>query len=92
MGHSRLLSAPGREPGRGDGRSESGVRVYRYEQPVGRNVQGMRQAEQCKHRNIALPQFDLADIGGPYARSRGECPMGKSPLLAVLTEGCSKTL
>ena len=62
------------------------------EQPGGRQTQDLGETKDGEHRNIALPQFDLADIRGPYARPDGEGPMGKPPLLSVLTEGCSKTL
>ncbi len=92
MGHPRLLSTPGGERVRGDGRGEGGVRVHLCEQPGGRNVQGMCHAEQCKHRNIALPQFNLADIRGTYARSGGECRLGQASLLPVLPEGRPKKL
>ena len=52
----------------------------------------MRQAEQRQHRNIALPQFDLADIRGTYAHAGGEGAMGELPLLPVLTEDGPKAL
>ena len=64
--------------------------VQTCEQPSGGNVQGMRKTEQRQHRNIALPQFDLADIRVTYTRSGGEYWLGKPLLLPVLTEGCPK--
>jgi hypothetical protein len=92
MGHSRLLRTPGGERIRGDGRGESGVRVYLYEQPIGRNVQSMPHAEQCKHRNIAQPPFDLTDIRAPYTRSGGECLLRQASVLSILSESRPKTL
>ena len=92
MGHSRLLSTPGGERVRGDGRGESGVRVHLCEQPGGRNVQGIRHAEQCKHRNIAQPPFDLTDIRATYARPGGECLLRQASVLPILPEGRPKTL
>jgi hypothetical protein len=75
-----------------DRRGKSGVCVQPCEQPGRGNVQGTRQTEQREHRNIALPQFDLADIGGKYACAGSECRLGETPLLPVVTEGGSKTL
>jgi len=92
MGHSRFPSPPHGERIRGDGRGEGGVRVHLCEQAGRGNVQGVRHTEQREHRNIALPQFDLADIRGTYARSGGECPMREPPLLPVLPEGRPNTL
>jgi len=92
MGHSRFPSTPHGERIRGDGRGDGGVRVHLCEQPGGRNVQGMRHAEQCKHRNIALPRFDLADIRAAYTRPGGECRLGQASVLPILPEGRPKTL
>jgi hypothetical protein len=48
--------------------------------------------EQRQDRNIALPQFDIADIRPTYAGASRKGLLGQAALLAVLTEGGSKTL
>jgi len=68
------------------------MRVQPCEQPGSGNLQRMRQAEQRKHRNIASSLFNLTEIPVTYARAGGECRLGQSPLLSVVTEGGSKTL
>ena len=88
----RIPPPPGGQRITRDGRGKSGVGVQSYKQPGGRNTQDMRETEQRQHRNIALPQFDLADIGAAYARAGGECLLGQEVLLPVLTEGRPKTL
>ncbi len=90
--HRRLLHLSSGEKVAWCGRSKGSAGLSLGEKPGGRNTQDMRDTEHCEHRNIALPQFDLADIRGPYARPHGEGPMGKAPLLSVLTEGGSKAL
>jgi len=90
--HCRILHLSRGEKVAGCGRSKWRAGIYLCEKPGGRNTQDMRDTEQRKHRNIALPQFDLADIRGTYARSGGECPMREPPLLPILTESRPKTL
>ena len=76
----------------GGGRGKVGVRLQPCEQPGDGNVQATRKTEQHQHGNIALPQFDLADIRGTYAHAGGEGAMGELPLLPVLTEDGPKAL
>jgi len=96
-GHSvthsyRVLSPPGGWRITRDGRSEGSMGVQPCEQPGGWNTQDRRETQQCQHRNIALPQFDIADIRAAYACARGERLLRQALLLPVLPEGRPKTL
>lgn len=71
---------------------QGGAGIQSDKQPRGRNVQGMRQAEQRQHRNIAQTLFDLTDIGARYPCSGGERLLGEPLLLPVLAEQRPKAL
>ena len=90
--HCRILHLSRGEKVAGCGRSKWRAGIYLCEKPGGRNTQDMRDTEQRKHRNIALPQFDIADIRAAYACARGERLLRQALLLPVLPEGRPKTL
>ena len=92
MGYRRTPRLSGGERVAGCGRSKGGVGVQLCKQAGGWNLQSMRKADQRKHRNIVPPQFNLAEIPVPYARSSGEGLLGQAALLPVLTEGRPKAL
>ena len=86
MGYRRIPSPPRRQGITDDGRGKWNTGVQQCEERGGGNVQGARKTEQREDRNIALPQFDLADIRASYARSGGEYWLGHASLFPVLTE------
>src|SRR5207249_7477010 len=92
MGYRRLSSTPGGERVAGGGRGKGNPGVELCQQPGRGNAQGTRQAKQRQHRHIAPPLFDLGDIGVMDARLGGECSMGETRVLSVLTEGRPKAL
>ena len=57
----RLLPRAGGPRSARAGWGKSGVRVQPDEQPGGRDTQDLGEMEQRQDRNIALPQFDIAD-------------------------------
>ena len=88
----RLLPRAGGPRSARAGWGKSGVRVQPDEQPGGRDTQDLGEMEQRQDRNIALPQFDIADIRPTYAGASRKGLLGQAALFAVLTEGGSKTL
>jgi len=88
----RILSPSGAERVTGGGWSKRRVGIQLGKQAGSRYVQGRRKAEQRQHRNIMPPQFDLAEISITQAHAGGECPLGESPLFAILAKSRTQEL
>jgi|SRR5712691_13272924 len=82
----------GSERSRGCGRSKRSVGIEPSKQKGGRQIQGMRKAKQHQHQNIALTEFDLADICVRYTRPGSEHFLCKPSLLPIFTNSCTQEL
>jgi len=74
------------------GKSRRSVRVQRCEQPGRRNLQGLRQTQQCQDSNIAQTTLDLADIRPKETCAVGQCPLRETALLSILAESHTQEL
>ncbi len=92
MWYRRIPSSLGGEQVVVGGRGHGGMGVQLCKQPRGGDLQGMGDAEQREHRNIASSLFNLAKIRVMYTRSGGECWLREPPLLSVLAERRPKAL
>ncbi len=55
-----------------------------------RESQGIRDADEAEHREIAVTQFNLANVRSIQTRPGGECWLGEPQLLPILANGRSK--
>ena len=53
-------------------------------------LQGIRNAEEAEHGDVALALLNITDIRGGEACPGGECALRQESLLAVLTDGGPK--
>ena len=92
LSHARLWHCLSGAEAVGAGRHSWSTGINVGEQPGSRQTQDLRETQQGEHRNVALPQLDLANIGVTDAHPSGEGRLGQAALLPVLTEGCPKAL
>ncbi len=53
-------------------------------------LQGIRDADEAQHRDVALAPLNLADVCGTQARHGRERRLKETPLLPILAEGRPK--
>ena len=64
--------------------------LYRCEQRGHGEIQGLRNAEEAEHGDVALALLNVTNIGGGEACPGRECPLGQVSLLSIVPEGRPK--